>query len=550
MIINCPNCNKELELSSEHVGWRVQCPYCAEEFRAMETLARSENGLGADPDEVLSIDWDALETDEDERRKWEERATIWRERIQINCPECEAKVSLETRLFGGRVMCPHCGVAFLARGEGAMVTEDRNRYRDELRREKETEALKQRQNFNGKSRVKEHPAVLRRKEEKDRLFCLIHGDDDERVYSRNDCGFFAYLRKKYENVHIMRILVMNEPPMDAFCKLRGLRDGFGIIVEAKPDEGISELPQGMIDDMEKRFSRKLTLVKKIDGSIVEYCFTLSDSERQISNERNRGMAKKMSSTTQYLGKGTGVDWAKENEAFAKLIAENGISDFRVTAVNPYCMEVSIPLSVDESDVRDFANDLFGELGLLPGGEIDFHQFEPYCFLDMNEYIGFYYVVFNHHSVVGCKAGDAGYKFTVEAVQEGGCEDDDEGPAGDITPEKVMQYLSAAIKSGEIRSKSGEGFFVLKGEFFDAIKDGRKTTEYRDITPRNLSKSIGIKTVKLQHGYGHPGKPPEQMRFEVKSVGFLDADDRECDPYNIPEGFVATTIAIHLGKRIE
>ena len=26
-------------------------------------------------------------------------------------------------------------------------------------------------------------------------------------------------------------------------------------------------------------------------------------------------------------------------------------------------------------------------------------------------------------------------------------------------------------------------------------------------------------------------------------------DRECDPYNIPDGFIATTIAIHLGRRI-
>ena len=40
-----------------------------------------------------------------------------------------------------------------------------------------------------------------------------------------------------------------------------------------------------------------------------------------------------------------------------------------------------------------------------------------------------------------------------------------------------------------------------------------------------------------------------MRFEVESVRFMDADDRECDPYNIPDGFVAATIAIHLGKRV-
>ena len=30
---------------------------------------------------------------------------------------------------------------------------------------------------------------------------------------------------------------------------------------------------------------------------------------------------------------------------------------------------------------------------------------------------------------------------------------------------------------------------------------------------------------------------------------IDADDRECDPYAIPPGFIATTIAIHLGRRI-
>ena len=55
----------------------------------------------------------------------------------------------------------------------------------------------------------------------------------------------------------------------------------------------------------------------------------------------------------------------------------------------------------------------------------------------------------------------------------------------------------------IRSKTGEGYFVLKGEYYNAIEVGRKTTEYR-----------------------------------------------ECDPFAIPSGFLATTIAIHLGKRVE
>ena len=155
----------------------------------------------------------------------------------------------------------------------------------------------------------------------------------------------------------------------------------------------------------------------------------------------------------------------------------------------------------------------------------------------------YCVIFNHHDVVNSEPGDDFYQYTVEAMCEAGEEAEDDETAW-------MQELSDGIKSGVIRSKSGEGYFVLKGEFYDAIAAGEKTTEYRDLTPRNLAMSIGIKTVKLQRGYGHPGQPPAQMRFEVASVGFLDADDRECDPYAIPSGFIATTIAIHLGKRIE
>ena len=38
---------------------------------------------------------------------------------------------------------------------------------------------------------------------------------------------------------------------------------------------------------------------------------------------------------------------------------------------------------------------------------------------------------------------------------------------------------------------------------------------------------------------------KQGREETKR----DADDRECDPCAIPPGFIATTIAIHLGRRM-
>ena len=258
-------------------------------------------------------------------------------------------------------------------------------------------------------------------------------------------------------------------------------------------------------------------------------------------------------TPQHIGRGTGVDWTRENKAFAEMLAKHGIRKFHVEMANPYCAEVSISMTEDEDVVRDFANGLLGGLGLLEYGDIDFGQFGANCGLDINGGSKCYFVILNQHDVVGLKPGGRNYKYTVEAIMNGeddeGDEEDDGSADGELTPAQIMKYIADDIKSGAIRSKSGEGYFVLKGEYYDAIETGRKTTEYRDVTPRNLSLSIGIKTVKFQRGYGHPGKPPKQMRYEVESVRLMDADDRECDPYAIPPGFIATTIAIHLGKRI-
>ena len=75
----------------------------------------------------------------------------------------------------------------------------------------------------------------------------------------------------------------------------------------------------------------------------------------------------------------------------------------------------------------------------------------------------------------------------------------------------------------------------------------KNVEYRDFTEYNLKRMIGIKTVRLNRGYI---KNAPQMRWEVKKVVLLDDDDNECDPFNVPEDFWPTAIAIHLGKRIQ
>ncbi len=113
-------------------------------------------------------------------------------------------------------------------------------------------------------------------------------------------------------------------------------------------------------------------------------------------------------------------------------------------------------------------------------------------------------------------------------------------------EEEIQLLIDGIKAGRLKSKTPDGYLVLKGEFYDAIASGKKKIEYRDFSEYNLKRTIGLKTVRFNRGYV---KNAPQMKWEVKKVVLLDGDDNECDPFNVPEGFWPTTIAIHLGKRL-
>lgn len=110
-------------------------------------------------------------------------------------------------------------------------------------------------------------------------------------------------------------------------------------------------------------------------------------------------------------------------------------------------------------------------------------------------------------------------------------------------------LFSRLKAGELKSKTEDGFLVMAGECYDDIESGDQTVETRDFTEYNLKRTIGIKTVRLQRGYGHPGKPPKQMRYEVAEVCLLDECMQECDPFDIPKGFTPIYIGLKLGKRI-
>ena len=234
--------------------------------------------------------------------------------------------------------------------------------------------------------------------------------------------------------------------------------------------------------------------------------------------------------------------------------ERYMDDVEMDSLDDYLYCLEMPGGIKEDVLMEASNELFHSIGVLSEERnLALDEEIEYCAVHRNEYSGKCFVLFNHPVVMG--RGDCGDTVKVfgEAQRKANAEEEAEDSGDDGFAEEDdeawMRQLAEGIKSGAIRSKSGEGYFVLKGEYYDAIEAGRKTTEYRDLTPRNLSLSIGIKTVKFQRGYGHPGKPPRQMRYEVSSVRLMDADDRECDPYAIPPGFIATTIAIHLGKRI-
>ena len=117
-------------------------------------------------------------------------------------------------------------------------------------------------------------------------------------------------------------------------------------------------------------------------------------------------------------------------------------------------------------------------------------------------------------------------------------------------EERARTLFDRLKAGKLRSRVEDGFLVMQGEFYDDIESGEKTVETREFTEYNLKRTIGIKTIRLQRGYGHLGKPPKKMRYEVTQVLLMDDYGQECAPFDIPEDFIPVYINLHLGKRID
>ena len=103
-----------------------------------------------------------------------------------------------------------------------------------------------------------------------------------------------------------------------------------------------------------------------------------------------------------------------------------------------------------------------------------------------------------------------------------------------------------IKAGRLRSESPEGRLVVADELYGAIKLVDETVVYRDFNADELKRTLGITSICI---ISEKGDPPEQMRRAVDKVTLMDDSLNECDPFNVPEGFSPTMIAIHIGKRM-
>lgn len=240
---------------------------------------------------------------------------------------------------------------------------------------------------------------------------------------------------------------------------------------------------------------------------------------------------------------TDADYGLVQRATRCVVRKHGLKDTALSQANPFLFTLFIPVSNGEAMVVEACNELFHGLGVLPNDKVlPIGECGDYCSLAVDT-DGFDCIAqFNHPCAIAFKKGEEEYQFTIKGIVEA------DAAAAEVE-EAGMLRLVGDVKAGRLKSKSPDGYFVLAGEFYDAIEAGKKKVEYRDFTEYNLKRTIGLRTIRFNRGYGSQGKPPRQMRWEVKRVTFLNGEDSECDPFKVPEGFWPTTIAIRLGKRL-
>ena len=161
------------------------------------------------------------------------------------------------------------------------------------------------------------------------------------------------------------------------------------------------------------------------------------------------------------------------------------------------------------------------------------DWSDYCGFFLDEKNDAYTAMLNHPDARQFKKGTEEYKMTLRGFFESVLEED--------------RACVEEIKAGRLRSESPEGRLVVADELYGAIKRVDETVVYRDFNADELKRTLGITSISI---ISEQGDPPEQMRRAVDKVTLMDDNFKECDTDNIPEGFSPTSIAIHIGNRLE
>ncbi len=207
---------------------------------------------------------------------------------------------------------------------------------------------------------------------------------------------------------------------------------------------------------------------------------------------------------------------------------------RATMQNPYLIMLFVARSVGEEECGRAFNDIFHALGLLPEEiSLTVGDWSDYCGFFLDEKNDTYTAMLNHPDTMQFKKGTEEYKMTLRGFFESVLEED--------------RACVEEIKAGRLRSESPEGRLVVADELYGAIKRVDETVVYRDFNADELKRTLGITSICIIR---EQGDPPEQMRRVVDKVTLMDDNFKECDPDGIPEGFSPTSIAIHIGNRLE
>ena len=211
--------------------------------------------------------------------------------------------------------------------------------------------------------------------------------------------------------------------------------------------------------------------------------------------------------------------------------------------NPFAFRVEIVGDCGETFALEKCNALFHELGLLDSvKKLGIGDADTYCELSRFAIAGrqCYIASFNHPKVLKFKNGTGDERFVI-SKQRGSLN-------FDATYKMEIMQMINDLNSGKIRGKLSEGRFAMEDYRYDKVAEGMKDREWLLLSRGNLKRSIGIKTVRLYRDDGTM-KPKIYMRWEVKAVKLVDANENECDATNVPPGFWPENILIRLGKRL-